>query len=131
MPEALALPVREGKKNGENVALRRRPKLQTGAAQQRRTYPIVAQTIALCRVREATARPTCLTIGTGTRVDQTRELKMKADGRVLIADDQGDVLEALRLLLKGQGFDIESAHSPAGILMALETQDWRCWFCWT
>jgi len=45
------------------------------------------------------------------------------DGRVLIADDQADVLEALRLLLKGEGFGIESANSPAGIMAALETSD--------
>jgi DNA-binding NtrC family response regulator len=45
------------------------------------------------------------------------------DGRILIADDQGDVLEALRLLLKGEGFGIESANSPAGIMAALETSD--------
>jgi len=45
------------------------------------------------------------------------------DGRVLIADDQTDVLEALRLLLKGEGFGIESANSPAGIMSALETSD--------
>ena len=49
--------------------------------------------------------------------------QMKSDGRVLIADDQADVLEALRLLLKGEGFEIESAHSPAGILAALEARD--------
>ncbi|MHB1225747.1 MAG: sigma-54-dependent transcriptional regulator [Gemmatimonadaceae bacterium] len=42
---------------------------------------------------------------------------------VLIADDQGDVLEALRLLLKGEGYRVESARSPAGIMAALETQD--------
>ena len=41
----------------------------------------------------------------------------------LIADDQPDVLEALRLLLKGEGFEIESATSPAGILAALESRD--------
>ena len=44
-------------------------------------------------------------------------------GRVLIADDQRDVLEALYLLLKGEGFEIESASSPAGILGALETRE--------
>jgi DNA-binding NtrC family response regulator len=44
-------------------------------------------------------------------------------GRILIADDQSDVLEALRLLLKGEGFGIESANSPAGIMAALETSD--------
>ncbi|HLH39567.1 MAG TPA: sigma-54 dependent transcriptional regulator [Bryobacteraceae bacterium] len=45
------------------------------------------------------------------------------EGRVLIADDQPDVLEALRLLLKGEGFSIESATSPAAIIAALETRD--------
>src|SRR6516165_886330 len=43
--------------------------------------------------------------------------------RVLIADDQPDVLEALRMLLKGEGFATESAASPSGILSAVETQD--------
>jgi DNA-binding NtrC family response regulator len=43
--------------------------------------------------------------------------------RVLIADDQTDVLESLRLLLKGEGFRTESVTSPAGILRALEAQD--------
>ena len=37
-----------------------------------------------------------------------------ADPRVLIADDQADVLEALRLLLKAEGFQLETASSPAG-----------------
>jgi len=48
---------------------------------------------------------------------------MKPSARVLIADDQPDVLEALRLLLKGEGFQIEAAMSPAGILSALESRD--------
>ncbi len=43
--------------------------------------------------------------------------------RVLIADDQPDVLEALRLLLKGEPYEIETAKSPAGILAALEARD--------
>src|SRR5438093_10764947 len=40
--------------------------------------------------------------------------------RVLIADDQPDVLEALRLLLKGEGYRMESAGSPAAILEAID-----------
>jgi len=48
---------------------------------------------------------------------------MKSNGRILIADDQADVLEALRLLLKGEGIEIETAHSPAGILAALEARE--------
>src|SRR5437879_9094721 len=43
--------------------------------------------------------------------------------RVLIADDQPDVLEALRLLLKGEGYRIESAGSPAAILEAVDSRE--------
>ena len=43
-----------------------------------------------------------------------------ARARVLIADDQPDVLEALRLLLKGEGFESETASSPAALLALLE-----------
>ncbi len=43
--------------------------------------------------------------------------------RILIADDQADVLEALRLLLKSEGYQIESAASPAAIVSALEARD--------
>src|ERR1700704_6193536 len=44
--------------------------------------------------------------------------------RVLIADDQPDVLEALRLLLKREGFKIESAESPQQALQAIENRDY-------
>src|SRR5579864_1681943 len=43
--------------------------------------------------------------------------------RILIADDQADVLEALRLLLKDEGYQIESATSPASIISTLEARD--------
>jgi len=46
-----------------------------------------------------------------------------ASPRILIADDQTDVLEALRLLLKAEGYVIESANSPQGIMAALEVRD--------
>jgi sigma-B regulation protein RsbU (phosphoserine phosphatase) len=39
--------------------------------------------------------------------------------RILLADDQQDVLEALRLLLKGEGFLTEAVNSPAGVIKAL------------
>lgn len=39
--------------------------------------------------------------------------------RTLIADDQPDVLAALRLLLKGAGYQTEAADSPAAVLDAL------------
>jgi DNA-binding NtrC family response regulator len=43
--------------------------------------------------------------------------------RVLVADDQADVLEALRLLLKPQGFAVETARSPREVLAAVEGRD--------
>ena len=43
--------------------------------------------------------------------------------KILIADDQADVLAALRLLLKGNRFEIETAASPAGILKAVDSQE--------
>jgi DNA-binding NtrC family response regulator len=43
--------------------------------------------------------------------------------RLLIADDQRDVLEALRLLLKPEGFAIETATSPAGVIDALGSKE--------
>src|SRR6201988_549585 len=43
--------------------------------------------------------------------------------RILVADDQADVLVALRLLLKGEGFSIETASSPAGILKTIDSQE--------
>ncbi len=46
-----------------------------------------------------------------------------ASPRILVADDQKDVLEALRLLLKGEGFEVETAASPAAILAALDAGD--------
>lgn len=39
--------------------------------------------------------------------------------KVLIADDQADVLTALRLLLKGEGYSVVSAQSPAAVLDAV------------
>jgi DNA-binding NtrC family response regulator len=49
--------------------------------------------------------------------------KPDTPSRILIADDQRDVLEALRLLLKGEGFEIETATSPGGVLSAVEARD--------
>ena len=42
---------------------------------------------------------------------------------VLVADDQADVLEAVRLLLKGEGFETDTASSPNGILALIEKRD--------
>src|SRR3972149_2098973 len=43
--------------------------------------------------------------------------------RVLIADDLPDVIEALRLLLKAEGFQIQTAMSPADALARVSEAD--------
>jgi DNA-binding NtrC family response regulator len=44
--------------------------------------------------------------------------------RILIGDDQPDVLEALRLLLKSEGYKIDSAESPQQIVQSLKNRDY-------
>lgn len=44
--------------------------------------------------------------------------------RVLAADDQKEVLEALRLLLKGEGIELEAVRSPEAVLAALGDRDY-------
>ena len=43
--------------------------------------------------------------------------------RILIADDQPDVITALRLLLKGESYDITPASSPAAAMKVIEKQE--------
>lgn len=49
----------------------------------------------------------------------TSEIKIQPVPRILLADDQPDVIEALRLLLKGEGFVTETATSPRAVINAL------------
>ena len=58
---------------------------------------------------------------TATRTPVAGEVLHKA--RILLADDQPDVLEALRLLLKAEGYEIDTATSPAGVLAAVDARD--------
>lgn len=44
--------------------------------------------------------------------------------RILIADDQEDILTALRLLLKAEGFAVDRAGSPAEVLSALDKREY-------
>jgi len=47
-------------------------------------------------------------------------------GTILVADDQADVLAALRLLLKAEGFDVATAASPAEVIELLELDEFDC-----
>jgi len=46
--------------------------------------------------------------------------------RILIADDQPDVLEALRLLLKGEGFVVETVTSTGAVLRSVDASEYDC-----
>src|SRR5256885_3419898 len=43
--------------------------------------------------------------------------------RVLVADDQSDIRDALRLLLKREGYEIQGAASPGEALAAVEARE--------
>ena len=49
---------------------------------------------------------------------------MTPSARLLLADDDRDVLEALKLLLKSEGYAVDTAMSPAGILSAAAAHDY-------
>ena len=60
-----------------------------------------------------------------TPVDREHMTASRAQARrVLVADDQPDIREALRLLLKGEGFETETVGSPAAVLAALESREY-------
>jgi DNA-binding NtrC family response regulator len=46
-----------------------------------------------------------------------------AKPRILVADDDRDVLEALRLLFRSEGYEIETATSPDGVVTAAGARD--------
>jgi len=48
---------------------------------------------------------------------------MNSPARLLVADDDRDVLEALRLLLRGDGYEVETAASPTALITAVSTSD--------
>src|SRR5688500_17243060 len=47
----------------------------------------------------------------------------ETDPRILVADDQPDVLHALRLLLRAEGFDVKTAGSPRDVAAAVAEQE--------
>jgi len=49
---------------------------------------------------------------------------MPTGARILIADDQRDVIEALKLLLKAEAYHTDTADSPAAVLKAVERREY-------
>ena len=45
--------------------------------------------------------------------------------RLLVADDQKDVLAALKLLLGGAGYEVDTSASHGGVLSAVEKADYE------
>ena len=46
--------------------------------------------------------------------------------RILVADDQADIVDALRLLLKSAGFVVQASDSPRAVLAAVAGREWDC-----
>jgi DNA-binding NtrC family response regulator len=57
------------------------------------------------------------------RAQNTMKSFESATPSILIADDQADVLEALRFLVKGEGYRSEAVTSPAAVLEAVESRE--------
>ena len=55
--------------------------------------------------------------------EQTQHALAETLPKVLIADDQRDVLHALRLLLKHHGFEVHEATDPAAAIAALREEE--------
>ena len=75
------------------------------------------------RLASGSALPRLRRGGTSKAGDADGSLQCEP-ARILIADDQADVLEALRLLLKPEGYVIDTAASPPQLLRALELKDY-------
>src|SRR5689334_18060830 len=108
-------PLRPGEASGRSCvsAVLRCPKRDTRICANR-----VRSDEFRARTKLLGARPRCLTSVTETS-RATTEVK---PFRVLICDDQADVLEALRLLLKGQGWQTLAVDSPDALLHAVRKE---------
>src|SRR3954469_12378617 len=63
-------------------------------------------------------------LDTARRQFVTRGMSSAVSHRILIAEDQPDVIEALRLLLKSEGYATEAAKSPTAVIKAVEANDY-------
>jgi sigma-B regulation protein RsbU (phosphoserine phosphatase) len=60
--------------------------------------------------------------GDGTAVGDTSAMLMTVEtSRILVADDQPDLVDALRLLLKPEGIVVDAVHSPDAALAAVQS----------
>src|SRR5919198_1167117 len=86
-------------------------------------------TVLCCRgaglpAGDRAAAPPTRASGTRHATPDTFSTMPSTAPRILIADDQKDILEALKLLLKGEGYEVETATSPRGVMTALDTRDY-------
>jgi sigma-B regulation protein RsbU (phosphoserine phosphatase) len=57
-----------------------------------------------------------------TMLEEAVSVEGAIEGRILIADDQRDMLEALSMLLRNHGYQVHTVNSPEAILAALREQ---------
>ena len=61
---------------------------------------------------------------TGTSIDMDGRMLASAHRRVLVADDQQDVVAAIRMLLRGAGLEVDPATSVQEVRSRLESQSY-------
>ena len=81
-----------------------------------RRYRALKET--LCRARQVTENART----SADRHCAAGNAKAASAGRILAADDQPHILEALELLLRPQGYEIDTAKSPRGVREALASE---------
>jgi DNA-binding NtrC family response regulator len=59
---------------------------------------------------------------TNTQSEVRARTGAETASRILVADDQRDIIEALRLLLKPEGYQIEGVSSPPAVLAAIQSK---------
>jgi len=64
----------------------------------------------------------CGNISMSAILEEAVSVERAIEGRILIADDQRDMLEALSMLLRNHGYQVHTVNSPAAILAALREQ---------
>ena len=76
-----------------------------------------------CRVSDLTPGLSLASPGTRHPTPDTFSGMTPQAHRLLVADDDTAILDTLRLLLRGEGYQVETVTSPGGVLAAVEARD--------
>src|SRR5687768_18556185 len=73
-------------------------------------------------LRKPLESSTCSTVASSRTAQGPGRAVVRAQ-RLLVADDQPDILEAVKMLARANGFDVRTATSPAAVLAICEAEE--------